>query len=301
MLSADGTSTAFGLTFREHDNRQMQHILRAHSRLPDGPAARPVLYLALTNLETSLPDDEAQKIRDWLRAGGALSEFPGPSAAQGPPIDGRSLYTAAEGPFPTLQFGNLPLAPPGSDRIVQPSRAAPSYETDDDDDDDDDLDIAESVQIGKEESESQQEDEDSSEGEDDGDSDEEESVNMESGSEEDTERNGTQTDQTAPLQLAPGYYHNPRKTVKMEVPEGLKDCSICVNQYSPGGFPESAKITTTCDHPSQVPVCCTRCIRDTIYQALKEGQAFRIHCPMCAELFKHEDVKKYGTPEIISR
>ena len=296
MLNTDGTSTAFGLTFREHDNRQMQHILCAHSRLPDGPAARPVLYLALTNLETSLPDDEAQKIRDWLRAGGVLSEFPGPSAVQGPPINGSSLYDSPQGAFPTFQFGNLPLGPPGTGHTVQPSHAAPSYETDGDN-----LVITESVQIDGYEDESQAEDDADSDDEDSHDSGEKEGTDMESDAEDEADSDGNQAARTTSIQATPGYYHNPRKTTKTEVPEDLKECSICVNQYSPDGFPESANITTTCDHDPQIPVCCIRCIRDTIYDALKEGQAFRIHCPMCVELFKQEDVKKYGTPEIISR
>ncbi|CZT43930.1 uncharacterized protein RSE6_04042 [Rhynchosporium secalis] len=88
MLDSNGNSTVFGLTIRDHDSRTMQHILRAYDGLPENPNHRHSLYLALTNLEKWLNDNEGKLIRDWLRVGGSLGDFPGPRAAQGPPING---------------------------------------------------------------------------------------------------------------------------------------------------------------------------------------------------------------------
>ncbi|KAH7407170.1 hypothetical protein BKA64DRAFT_742850 [Cadophora sp. MPI-SDFR-AT-0126] len=276
MLNSDGTSTAFGLTFREHDNRQMQHILRAYSRLPEGPAARSILYLALSNLETSLPDDEAQKIRDWLRGGGVLSEFPGPVAAQGPPIDGSSLLTSATFGTPVpFQLDNRRL--PSIGDLSRPSRITSGYSISDDD-----------------EADSTDKDDDSNEDED---------VDMKSGREEGAEGEGSidnQADGTAPIHAPVGRYHSHNTARETEVPEGWKECCICVGQYSSDNFPETEKITTTCDHEHEELVC-IRCIRDTLQSALSRGEIRRIHCPVCPELFKQEDVKKYGSPEIISR
>ncbi|PBP22023.1 ring finger protein [Diplocarpon rosae] len=91
MAGSDGDLTAFGLTFRQYDTRQMQHILRAYGQMPAAPNARTILYLALATLERTLPHDEAEAIRDWLSSGGILSDFPGPSTAQGPPVNAADL------------------------------------------------------------------------------------------------------------------------------------------------------------------------------------------------------------------
>ncbi|PVH69268.1 hypothetical protein DL98DRAFT_473979 [Cadophora sp. DSE1049] len=107
-------------------------------------------------------------------------------------------------------------------------------------------------------------------------------------------------DRTAPIHAPTGSYHSHHSAPKTEIPKGWKECCICVGQYSPDKFPESEKITTTCDHDHEELVC-IRCIRDTLQEALGQGEIRRIHCPMCPELFKHEDVKKYGTPEILCR
>ncbi|KAK2627614.1 hypothetical protein QTJ16_003580 [Diplocarpon rosae] len=95
MAGSDGDPTAFGLTFRQHDTRQMQHILRAYGRMPASPNVRSVLYLSLATLERALPHDEAKGIRDWLSSGGILSDFPGPSTAQGPPVNAAELRVNA--------------------------------------------------------------------------------------------------------------------------------------------------------------------------------------------------------------
>ncbi|KAK0117366.1 hypothetical protein ONS96_013196 [Cadophora gregata f. sp. sojae] len=258
MLSADGTSTALGLTFREHDNRQMQYILRAHSRLPDGPAARPVLYLALTNLETSLPPEEAQKIREWLRDGGVRSDFPGPSAAQDPPIDGSTLWAPTPMATPlTFLPHNLPVAPPG-----QLSRAASdvSFETDHDDHLDNDVASQVSDETDPKEVDGKYDKED---------------IDMDSESKEDLEGTYDIANQAAPMSAPMGSKHKQKFVSNSHVPEGWKHCSICINDYAPDDFPESGNITSTCDHYYEQLVC-INCIRRTIGIALSRGEFNRI-------------------------
>ncbi|KAH7357236.1 hypothetical protein BKA65DRAFT_424111 [Rhexocercosporidium sp. MPI-PUGE-AT-0058] len=288
MLNLDGTSTAFGLTFREHDNRQMQHILRAYHRLPESPNVRSTLYLTLTNLENSLPDAEAQPIRDWLREGGSLSDFPGPSAAQGPPINGGQRWNPAENAFashnpyglfpggfqaPAVQAGGQ-QQPFGWGTTTQ----ADTDETDEanapeDQDDDSDSDSrGDEDENGEDDDSEELEDEDSQE---------------EDESDEEQDDEGASSDHNGLGQ-------------EREIPEGFTECCICVGQYAADNFPESLKITTTCDHDHEEVVCIS-CIRNTIQTGLKNGETRRIYCPLCAEYFQAEDIKKYGTAAMISR
>ncbi|EKD19388.1 ring finger protein [Drepanopeziza brunnea f. sp. 'multigermtubi' MB_m1] len=107
MSEVGGGPTAFGLTFREYDTRQMQHILRAYGKLPrSNPNARAILYLALATLERKLPGDEAQVLRDWLHNGGVLSDFPGPATAQGPPVNASERRDAQA----ARDFGRYPVS-----------------------------------------------------------------------------------------------------------------------------------------------------------------------------------------------
>jgi hypothetical protein len=64
MLNVDGEPTAFGLSFRQHDNRQMQHILRAYNRLPENPTVRSAVYLNLVFLEKTLDSDVIDGIKE---------------------------------------------------------------------------------------------------------------------------------------------------------------------------------------------------------------------------------------------
>ena len=66
MLTEDGESTAFGLSFRQHDNRQMQHILRAYDRLPPNPTVRSAVYLNLVFLEKTLDQDTIAQIKQVI-------------------------------------------------------------------------------------------------------------------------------------------------------------------------------------------------------------------------------------------
>ncbi|KAG4442144.1 hypothetical protein IFR05_002357 [Cadophora sp. M221] len=296
MLNADGSSTAFGLSFREHDNRKMQHILRAHDRLPENPNVRSTLYLALTNLENSLPDEEAQSIRDWLRDGGSLSDFPGPSTAQGPPINGDERYSFTPNSHNSNQaglqthglgtsgsgwgmFGPNPygLQHYGRNPAADASEASGIEDHEENSDD--------SIDSDNEEDEDQ--DASGDNGEESGDeSDDEED---ESDEEQDDE---TSVEGGSPVCNSPGK--------SIEILEDHKECCICCGQFAPDNFPESTKITTTCDHAHE-EVVCLPCIRKAIQTGLDNGETHRIYCVLCPEFFQLEDVKKHGTAAIISR
>lgn len=275
MLNADGTSTAFGLSFREHDNRKMQHILRAYNRLPENPNIRSTLYLALTSLENSLLDEDSQPIRDWLRDGGSLSDFPGPSAAQGPPINGDERSNTAENAFvPQNPYASYPggFQPHGwgtAAGIGEANGTEDQEDNSDDSIDDNEEDEEQDASQGQDEDNSDEQDE-SEEGEDDEATDESDSSDY----------------------IGPGQ--------SIEIPEGYKECCICCEQFAPDNFPESTKITATCNHDRE-EVVCIPCIRKTIQTGLDNGETRRIYCVLCPEFFKLEDVKKYGTVAIISR
>ena len=65
--------SVFGLTFRQHDNRYMQQILRHYGRLPTNPGNRAELYIELASVAREVDEDESLAIETWLRDGG---EFP---------------------------------------------------------------------------------------------------------------------------------------------------------------------------------------------------------------------------------
>jgi hypothetical protein len=65
--------SVFGLTFRQHDNRYMQQILRHYGRLPINPGNRAELYIELAAVARDIDEDESHAIETWLRDGG---DFP---------------------------------------------------------------------------------------------------------------------------------------------------------------------------------------------------------------------------------
>lgn len=103
MASNDGQRLlVFGLTFKQHDNRSMQRILREYSRLPANPGERAGLYVALTALARDLDEEKSEGIKNWLQNGG---EFPSPSNAT-----------------PAPQFGRLPDGSPIPPDTLQATR-----------------------------------------------------------------------------------------------------------------------------------------------------------------------------------
>ena len=76
MAANDGKRlTVFGLGFRDHDNRQMQQILRHYNRLPT-EVNRTTLYVALTLLAKEVNEEESQSLTTWLTNGAKVAEFP---------------------------------------------------------------------------------------------------------------------------------------------------------------------------------------------------------------------------------
>jgi len=94
MASNDGKKlTVFGLTFTQWDNRQMQHILHHHQRLPESPTNRGALFVNLSSLARDIKEDEAKSIEDWLKNGVEL-----PSGLAPPILTTADIATPREGP-----------------------------------------------------------------------------------------------------------------------------------------------------------------------------------------------------------
>ncbi len=297
------------------DTRQIQHILRAYSRLPATPNVRSVLYLGLSSLENSLSDEEAQGVRDWLRAGGVLSDFPGPATAQGPPINGDELRPTTnrhdeepnenEEPLDDNWVSpvqrNLGRRGPmrGEFReFRRPDRRRPFLEvghhnightpyTHDPNTIEPPLAGSnhQSEQIPGDEDETFDTDLDDYDSEAYLDMDEEAGPNQANGS-------------TTGIVITNDHLSSSSCTETL--PENWKECVVCVCGYSPEQFPDSPKITSTCAHDHE-DVVCLRCIRMSIQTALREGDLRRIICPLCPEPLLKEEIKKYGTKEIFSR
>jgi hypothetical protein len=86
--------SVFGLTFRQHDNRYMQQILRHYGRLPTNPGNRAELYIELASVARDIDEDESLAIETWLRDGG---EFPlTPILPQPPEFRGRPFQPGFE-------------------------------------------------------------------------------------------------------------------------------------------------------------------------------------------------------------
>lgn len=106
MASNDGARLAvFGLTYRQHDNRNMMHILREYNKLPQNPGSRADLFVTLTALARELSTDPSrvEAITNWLENGG---NFPFPNAGA-----------------PSPEFGRLPVE---NERTVQPGFGHPA-------------------------------------------------------------------------------------------------------------------------------------------------------------------------------
>lgn len=104
MASNDGQRLlVFGLTFKQHDNRSMQRILREYGRLPANPGERAGLYVALTALARDLDEEKSEGIKNWLQNGG---EFPSSSTAT-----------------PAPEFGHLPDGSPIPPRTLQAAQS----------------------------------------------------------------------------------------------------------------------------------------------------------------------------------
>ncbi|PQE29386.1 ring finger protein [Rutstroemia sp. NJR-2017a WRK4] len=88
MSSFDFTSNpVFGLTFKEHDARQMRHVLRHYERLPANGGDRIALFLVMVTLEADLEEDEVHAVKDWLRNGGDLPARPQRHVEEDPVIE----------------------------------------------------------------------------------------------------------------------------------------------------------------------------------------------------------------------
>jgi hypothetical protein len=126
MASNDGQRlTIFGLTYRQHDNRSMQRILREYGRLPENPGERAGLFVALTALARDLDEERSESINNWLHNGG---EFPSPGIAnsvQSTAHEQAILQSQNDG-FPPPHITRPPLNDHNPGRIPH-GRSHPNY------------------------------------------------------------------------------------------------------------------------------------------------------------------------------
>lgn len=66
------SSDVFGLDFKQHDTRNIRHILKHYGELPENQGDRLALFLRLQSLEKNLLEDDCEKIKNWLANGGGL-------------------------------------------------------------------------------------------------------------------------------------------------------------------------------------------------------------------------------------
>lgn len=313
-MSTPNEPTAFGLSFKEHDARQMQHILRAYDKLPSaGANTRTLLYLRLATLERSLPSEEAQSLRDWLRAGGVIGDFPGPATAQGPPINAAEMdrmtamraYEEEDGALEWARsaigrddmgtgmggFGSYAQPaelgghrlPPPENGFVPPERylshdptyhAAHTSESD----------LVHPFGPLPVDQLSLLSDGEESDGE--------------STLREGTEPQNPDYDDDPPSDTGStsAVATGPEKCL----PADAKECHICSDMYGPEELLESGKVTPRCHHNDE-HVVCFPCIRRYIGTTLHGGQLHLMTCLFCREKMDRDDVEKYGTQEMLAR
>jgi hypothetical protein len=275
MASNNGARLAvFGLTYRQHDNRQMQQILRAYGRLPSNPGSRADLFLGLFDLSKDLGDGEVQGIDDWLQKGGVPDDFPAlkpPSPSPVPTddmeVDGDEILTALHGGEEEWQEYNPADFETGDTEVAVAYPAGesemdfePQHEMPDDDEPAELLDD-EHLRNGVDFADPWQ-------GQD------------EPRDFDDDLNDWGNTDNGA------------------EGPEN--ECSICMGVMDSADELVPTKVTAKCDHDHKHRTCFC-CLEQQLTVSVKGGSLSHLNCPFCPEKFSAEEVKRYATPETFAR
>jgi hypothetical protein len=266
MASNDGSRlTVFGLTFRQHDNRHMQQILRSYGRLPSNPGNRAALYTGLFDLSKDLGDDEVQGIEDWLRSGSNPDYVP-------PLRPASPVATTTEGTKDRIHFDD---EHEGGDEFggeLEWERYDPAeYE-------------AKDVEM---------EDTHSQEG------------NEEIGITDPNDASshvGSQIDNTHPKEEQPSsdVEFKPPGVQYQEPEKAENKCSVCYDGVASADLLVPSKLTSTCDHDSERRSCFP-CLAEHIDYTLERFALNSIKCPFCDETLSHEEIKKYATPVTFAR
>jgi hypothetical protein len=276
MASSSSNGTAFGLTFRQHDNRHMQQILRQYRRLPENPADRTELYIGLVLLQVDLPTDEWERIRDWLKGNGR-GEFPTPVTLPPEPEPEPMVGTSFQ-PIGGVQYNR--------ERMTGGSENDGSFDV---------LMEDEEMEIARVEEHFE--------------------TGFDRASNQNRHRNRVQ-DSGNELQLQDGFigYTSPwangddfdsesDESTSSQSAKAITEtveCSICMESYAESYFPTTTKITSNCAHGHDGKVCLS-CIRMSISSALKEGALHRIICPLCPEKLSKDEIRQYASPDMMIR
>jgi hypothetical protein len=307
MASNNGAKlTVFGLSFGQHDNRQMQQILGHFGRLPPaaGPPNRGSLFIALTKLSKDLRDDEITLVGSWIKSGGDL---PHPRLEAFP--DARDT-TPRKGtaPYNPMNHGyGLGTRYPWDNRVRPDMDDAMQDEEEDDEEEEEEFNRR-APAMGELNREHEETRNDTME----------EDANIEgsiyeygaqhvlqdqvtesmnvTGEMEDVKYGNEQTELA---QRSRGVSGNDKQT-GMASSSGSQtmvvntiECPICCEDLAAEDFPETNP-TSKCEHVEKV---CFSCIKLAIEEAVNDGAIHRLYCPLCAERLSYDNVLTYSSPE----
>ena len=272
MASNDGARLAvFGLTFRQHDNRHMQQILRTHGRLPSNPGNRTILFTSIFDLSRDLPDDEIQSIGDWLQNGGVPDDFPVPRPKSPSPVpnsgpDGYRYEDESEESQQAWQEYNPADFEDESAGIVDTHLI-----------EGDEMDFENGLEIPDRDEQSEQIEELFEDGVLFGNSRQEHNVLG--------DFNGSLADRED-------------STGGAERPE--HECSVCMDVKESADKLAPVKVTATCDHDHDMRTC-FHCLEQHITSIISEGCLAYLCCPLCTEKLSAKEIEKYATPGAFAR
>jgi hypothetical protein len=274
MASNDGARLAvFGLTFRQHDNRQMQQILRTYGRLPSNPGNRATLFTSLFDLSTDLGDNEVQGITNWLQNGGVPDDFPAPRPATPSPVPsddmdvygGEGVDPGDEGEGEWQEYN--PADFENGDIEVADAYPAVGYEM--------------GFENGQELP------------------DHDERFEQPGEPFEDAVHLGNIAQGRDVLHDFDDDLDDLGNTAKgAKRPEN--ECSICMEVMESTDKFVPSKVTTTCNHDHDMRTC-FNCLKRQLTSNIESGSLAYLNCPFCPEKLSAEEVKRYATSEAFAR
>ena len=270
MASNDGSRlTVFGLTFRQHDNRQMQQILRAYGRLPANPGNRAALYTGLFGLSKSLREAEAEGIERWLQNGGHPDDFPDPPK----PATATSVTKHGTGESWSEEDDI-------EDKVEDDGKWSEYHSAALENDD---VEMGGTLtQVRVEVNEILQPNDNDSSGRP--------QTTLDAVPEED-EITGSNMDDVD--------FQPPRIPYK-ESENPKNECQVCYELMASASLLAPSKLTSTCNHDSGIRSC-FQCLMDHINITLERLALYAINCPFCDETLSPEEIKQYASPEGFAR
>jgi hypothetical protein len=323
MSSNDGQRLlVFGLSFREHHTLHMQQVLQSYGRLPVHINDRGALYAGLFILSQNLSEDEAARVEDWLRNGGA---FPEPQVTRDAISQGVNNNDSEDGDFwPEYHSEDFESSSEGEE--IDNSSIHDEAMND----------IVTGHGHHEEEEASRSEhgwrDGQDADDELDGDELDEDDGNhppfpphpspevarlrpidplmTEAHSEVEAVRGRPFDPLDGPVRFSPSPDPEEPRTSESEIASlrpvnnghpadgNGTECTICCSVYGPGDFP--SPITPNCKHRGNEAMC-IYCLQRYIAESIADGEVTRIWCPYCEQKLGPKEVKTYATAEVFAR